>query len=206
MHYSIYNFLAVTFYRKQYNQLNDRLSSELFKYKKNCYCNLDLLEKLLISAEDHRFRFHFGFDIYAICRAIYNNLFLKKREGASTIEQQLVRVITNCYEKTYSRKIQEIILSISLYSIVPKRLIPSLYLQLVYFGNNIFGIETYLKVYSIDPLNLSLEQGAEIISKIKYPDPLNHNNTRILKIEKRKQYLINLYNSHSKRIFFKIYE
>lgn len=206
MNYSIYNFLAITFYRKQYNLLNDRLSTELFEYRKNSFYNHDLLEKLLISAEDHRFRFHFGFDIYAICRAFYNNLFKKKREGASTIEQQLVRVVTNCYEKTYSRKIQEIILSISLYSIVPKRLIPSLYLQIVYFGNNIFGIKTYLKVYSIDPLNLSLEQGAEIISKIKYPDSINHNNNRILKIERRKQYVINLYNSHSKRKFFKIYE
>jgi membrane peptidoglycan carboxypeptidase len=206
MSISMYNFLAVKFYEKEYNELYLKLSKKLKFQAEQKSGSYDLLLKLLISAEDHRFRYHIGFDIFAIFRAIIKNIFLKKKEGASTIEQQLVRVVTNCYEMTYSRKIQEIILSISIYSFIPKRMIPSLYLQVAYFGKNIFGIENYFKFYSINPQNLTLDQCAEIISKIKYPDSIKFNTNRNLKLKKRKAHIINLYISHSKRKYIKIYD
>ncbi len=78
------------FCKKDYNKICRRLQPELNKLKdnKNCYQKLVVF---LVLGEDHRYFKHIEFDIIGICRAIYRDLLCGKREGASTIEQQLVR-------------------------------------------------------------------------------------------------------------------
>ncbi len=71
-----------------------------------------MLLDLLVLGEDHRNRYHIGFDIIAITRAIYRRVTTGLKEGASTIEQQLVRVITADYSMTFSRKLKEILLAV----------------------------------------------------------------------------------------------
>lgn len=71
-----------------------------------------ILIDFLILAEDHRNKYHIGVDVIAICRAIYRRLRFSVKEGASTIEQQLVRVVTGDYRDSISRKIKEIMLAV----------------------------------------------------------------------------------------------
>lgn len=84
------------FYKKDYNKICRRLQPELkkLKTKPDCY---EKLVAFLVEGEDHRYYKHIGFDVIGIGRAIYRDVFLGKREGASTIEQQLVRVLTEDY-------------------------------------------------------------------------------------------------------------
>ena len=168
--------------------------------------NYETLSKVLISGEDHRFHYHFGFDLIAIIRATRNRIFYKKIEGASTIEQQLVRVLTNDFDRTFKRKIQEILLSTTVSSIIPKSAIPKIYLNVAYYGAEMNGLkQTYLKLGIVDIETIPIEQAAEIVSRIKYPQPKNPNQNRLQQIEIRKQHLLKLYNNHSTRKYFRIY-
>ena len=65
--------------------------------------------------------------------------------------------------------------------------------------------QTYSKLGILDKEVLPIEQAAEIISRIKYPQPSNINQSRLRQIETRKQHLIKLYNNHLNRRYFKIY-
>ena len=164
------------------------------------------LERLLISGEDHRFRYHIGFDIIAILRAMKNRLLHNKIEGASTIEQQLVRVLTNDFERTFNRKIKEIFLSTTLSKLVPRKDIPTIYLHVAYFGTDMNGLEqVFNKLHIVNNQIMSIEQCAEIIARIKYPEPINYNLKRHTQIEMRKNHLLVLNNRHRSFKQFKIY-
>lgn len=133
-------------------------------------------------------------------------MFYKKNEGASTIEQQLVRVLTNNYQKTFKRKFKEIILSTTLSEIIPRKDIPSVYLQVAYFGTGMQGLEEVFKKFAIENTNkISNELCAEIIARIKYPEPKTNSIIRLQKIEMRKKHLLYLFNKHSSYKQFKIY-
>lgn len=202
----ILRHIAKRLYNKKYDRLRDRLLEEYELLKLSDTDNANILSKLLISGEDHRFYYHIGFDLIAIIRAIGNRIIYQKVEGASTIEQQLVRVITNDFDKTFRRKIQEILLSTTVSSIVPKNVIPKIYLNVAYYGTGMNGLrQTYSKLGITDKEALPIEQAAEIISRIKYPQPSKFNQNRLRQIETRKQHLIKLYNNHLNRRYFKIY-
>lgn len=101
------------FYKKDYDLISQRLKTETEKLKVHPE-RYKKLVAFLVVGEDHRYYSHPGFDVVGICRAIYRDAFLGKREGASTIEQQLVRVFTEDYRFSISRKIKEIYLATKL--------------------------------------------------------------------------------------------
>lgn len=201
------SFIGKKIYNKQYLILKNRLLNEHTQIKsKQSRINLGILEQLLISGEDHRFRYHFGFDIIAILRAIRNRLIFNKREGASTIEQQLVRVFTNDFKKTIRRKIKEIFLSTTLCELVPRKDIPAIYLHVAYYGTGMNGLEEVYKKLDISNTEaISNELCAEIIARIKYPQPKKNSEKRFRQIEMRKKHLLSLYNRHNTYKQFKIY-
>ena len=205
---SMFTYISKKLYPSEYNLLNAKIAVITSSYNFNeLRKDVILLEQLLISGEDHRFRFHVGFDILGIIRAIRNNLFYGRHEGASTISQQFVRVLTNQYEVTISRKIKEIILALSLIDIIPKTHIPIAYLFVAYYGPNLIGLENVAKKMSITDLrNLSLDSAAEIIARIKYPETeSNLNSRRLSLIKSRSMYLVRLYNKHKKQRYFSPY-
>ena len=186
--------------KKRLPKINAQIESTSRKHQ------LNILEKLLISGEDHRFHYHIGFDIIAMIRACRNRIIKNKFEGASTINQQIVRVITNKYEKTLKRKIKEILLATTLCEIVPRKNIPSIYLFIAYYGNNMFCLEDVLKKREVaESDTLSDDLAAEIVAMIKYPIIEKGNQKRITQIELRKRHLLMLYKKHEKKKFFKIY-
>lgn len=176
-------------------RLKNRLSTELCSYnnEKNVPT---ILIKLLISAEDHRFFSHCGVDIVAILRAIWRRAIQGKWEGASTIEMQLVRVLTQNYEFSFRRKIRESLLASLVNKVVPKKVIPCIYLANAYYGWKMNGIDQVYRKLNISPDALTIEQGAGIIARIKYPEPKTFSLGKEQKIIRRTQHIIQLYNLH----------
>jgi len=202
----IFRYIAIRIYKEKYNLLQDRLLAEYEFVKYDEKSSLNTISKFLISGEDRRFYYHIGFDIIAFVRAILNRIFYNKIEGASTIEQQLVRVLTNDFERTFRRKIQEIFLATTITFFVPKNAIPRMYLNVAYYGTGMNGLrQAYLRLGITDWEIISVEQAAEIVSMIKYPLPAKPSPRRLGQIQARKEHLIKLYKKHSARKYFKIY-
>ena len=164
----------------------------------------DEVVKFLISGEDHRFQYHFGFDIIAILRAIKNRYLHDKIEGASTIEQQLVRVLTNNYEPTIKRKIKEIFLSTTISDTIPKSDIPLFYLSVAYYGSNMQGLQQAVDKLQNKTHDFTL-LAAELVARLKYPEPLALSPLRENQIKKRKAHLLYLYNKHRLSKWIKIH-
>jgi membrane carboxypeptidase/penicillin-binding protein len=200
-------FIAKRIYPEDYSTLKNKLLDVYKNIKKyNDNNNFIIFKQLLISGEDHRFRYHCGFDVIAIIRAIKNKIIKDKTEGASTIEQQVVRVLINDFKKTFKRKIKEIFLSTTLQELVPRKDIPNVYLFIAYYGVNLIGFEqVYSKLNSHKNGFVDIELAAEIVARIKYPELVN-NTKRKNQIVLRKQYLLYLYKKHKNRKFIKVYD
>jgi len=139
------------------------------------------LQNAIIAKEDPNFYKHSGFDVKGILRATVNNLMHKKVvEGASTITQQLARNLFLTREKTMSRKIKEIILSLQIEKYYTKQEILELYCNQIYFGHGAYGVEAAARTYfgkNVTELNLpecaliaALPQAPSQIDPYKNPD------------------------------------
>lgn len=119
----------------------------------------DLLPKAFIAAEDARFRQHRGIDIPAILRAFVHNLKVDRpEEGGSTITQQTARMLLLNREKSYLRKIKEVILAIRIEQLLNKEEIFRIYLNRIYLGEGAYGVKAAALIYfdkRISELNLS---------------------------------------------------
>jgi penicillin-binding protein 1A len=151
----------------------------------------------LILAEDRRFLYHFGFDPIAVIRAIFSLLTKGKLQGASTIEQQLVRTITRRYEITLSRKLREIVLASILSASFPKDRIARAYLCVAYFGWRMNGITQACTQLSINPETATVNQAASIIARLKYPEPKDPSHKRLKQIEERCTHILQLWRERS---------
>lgn len=100
------------------------------------------IKNATLASEDINFYNHKGFDIKGIFRAFFNNLRrFRLSQGGSTITQQLVKNALLGQEKTFSRKIKEIILSIKIERRFSKDQIFWMYLNQIPYGSNAYGIE-----------------------------------------------------------------
>lgn len=101
-----------------------------------------------VSAEDSTFFEHHGLNYVAMFRAFLANLKSgRKSQGASTITQQVARTLLLSSEKTYSRKIKEILLSQKMEDNLNKKEILYLYLNQIYLGESAYGVEAAAQVY-----------------------------------------------------------
>ncbi len=101
----------------------------------------DFLKKAVVAVEDHRFYQHSGFDAKSIGRALYNDLRAgSKAEGGSTITQQLARTIFLNNEKSFSRKVKELFIAVSIEDKYTKDAILNMYLNEIYMGRGCSGM------------------------------------------------------------------
>ncbi len=101
-----------------------------------------------VSAEDASFFEHSGIDYWGMVRALFVNLKAgKKKQGASTITQQVVKTFLLSPERTFKRKFQEIILARRLEDALTKRDILTLYLNQIYFGHGRYGVAEAAQYY-----------------------------------------------------------
>ncbi|MET4702638.1 transglycosylase domain-containing protein [Frigoribacterium sp. UYMn621] len=143
----------------------------------------------LVAAEDVRFYSHGGVDVAGIARAAVNNLTGKDLQGASSIEQQLVKQLAiqdavasytdpkkleaakaKAQANTLDRKLKEAKLAIGLEKNYTKHQILLAYLNIAGFGGNTYGIEAAAEqYYSTTAANLTLAQAASLIAVVQQP-------------------------------------
>jgi len=155
-----------------------------------------IAQRLLVSAEDHRHGRHPGFDVRAILRAIWRRITSGRREGASTIEQQIVRVLTGRYERSFARKIREILLASLVAESFPKAVHPALYLRIGYFGWRMNSFNQACRRLGLSPTLLSLNDAAALVARLKYPEPHLPSERRLKQIHRRRDHLKELYSRH----------
>lgn len=106
------------------------------------------LRQAFISAEDAGFYQHGGVDVMGIVRAVVRNALAgRKAQGASTITQQVARNFLLSNEKTYERKLKEMLLARRVESTFEKDHILYLYLNEIYLGSRAYGVEAAARVY-----------------------------------------------------------
>lgn len=114
-----------------------------------------------LSAEDKNFYSHLGVDFPAIIRALVSNLRFGYQQGASTLTQQLIKNTLLTPEKTYSRKIKEIILALWAERLYTKEDILQMYLNEAPYGGPAWGIEAAAETYFGESVSqLTLAQAA----------------------------------------------
>ena len=112
----------------------------------------------LVVAEDHRSSLHPGIDPIGIFRALRVRLLQGQIQGASTIEQQFVRVVTARFERTTTRKLREQMLAVLLSSCRSKIAISSAYLALAFYGSHSEGLQGIRREFGCGLHNLDSEK------------------------------------------------
>lgn len=101
----------------------------------------NILLQAVIAVEDTRFYKHKGFDIIGIARAVLVNVEAGEiQEGASTITQQTIKNLFLTSDQTFTRKAEELILSMNMEDEFSKDKILEIYLNVIYYGSNFYGI------------------------------------------------------------------
>jgi penicillin-binding protein 1A len=124
-----------------------------------------------LAAEDDAFYEHSGVDYGSIARAAWSNLVSGGRlQGASTITQQTVKQLLLTPERTYRRKIRELLLARRLEQRLSKDEILFLYLNEIYFGSGAYGIAEAARTYfAKQPAELSVSEAALLAGLPKAP-------------------------------------
>ena len=106
------------------------------------------MQQAIVAAEDARFWKHPGFDPLGIIRAAISNFKGGgSRQGASTITQQLSRMLVLSQERTYYRKLKELVLAVRVEHFFDKRAILEMYLNRVYLGSGAYGVQAAAETY-----------------------------------------------------------
>lgn len=133
-----------------------------------------ILTEMLITGEDRRFLSHCGFDPAAMARAAFWSL-RGRLQGASTIEQQLVRTITGEKHIRAARKIREILLAASVAREYSKQDSARAYLGMGYYGTGMEGLARAIRrtPFPAPTATLAIKQhwAAGLVARLKYPQP-----------------------------------
>ncbi|MDI6712462.1 MAG: PBP1A family penicillin-binding protein [Anaerosomatales bacterium] len=133
----------------------------------------------VVAIEDERFYQHEGVDLQGIARALRANARSgEAAQGGSTITQQVVKLLFTGNERTLARKVKEALLAYQLEARTDKRRVLETYLNLVYFGEGAYGVESAAKRYfGKRAADLDLSEAATLAGVIASParyDPIAH--------------------------------
>jgi penicillin-binding protein 1A len=173
-----------------------------FQLDKRKYVLLEAMPQHLIQAflvtEDRTFFEHPGISFRGILRSILINLYSgKKVQGASTITQQLVRFLFFESKKTFSRKIKEQIYAILVERQWSKEQILEAYLNNVYFGYGIYGVQAAAqRFWGTDISDISLDQACVLASVMKSPQKFSPIHA-VKKVIQRRNMILNMMKTHS---------
>lgn len=134
-----------------------------------------ILTRAILAAEDERFYEHPGIDIMGVMRAAATNMVLGgKRQGASTITMQVARNFFLTREKTLSRKLYEVLLSLKIEHSLSKDEILQLYTNQIYLGHRAYGFSAAAQTYFGKPLkDISAAEAAMLAGLPKAPSAYN---------------------------------
>jgi penicillin-binding protein 1A len=133
-----------------------------------------VMKDAVLAIEDSRFYQHGGVDYKGIARAALANLGRIKSQGASTITMQVARNVYLSSEKTYTRKIYEILLTFKLEHMLTKDQILEVYMNQIFLGNRAYGFAAAAEAYFGKPLkNITVAEAAMLAGLPKAPSAYN---------------------------------
>ena len=149
------------------------------------------LKQALIATEDKNFYHHHGYDLFGIIRSSIMNVIARHAvQGASTITQQLARILFLSNERTISRKIKELEVATRIEKTISKDKILEMYLNNVYLGSGAYGVAAASKIYFNKKLNqLTLSELALLAGLPQAPSVYNPYNNKELSKSRRNQVL-----------------
>ena len=150
-----------------------------------------VLLQAILAAEDERFYEHHGVDPIGIARAALANIVSGGRgQGASTITMQVARNFYLSREKTYNRKLYEILLSFKIERSLSKDKILELYINQIFLGHRAYGFATAARTYFDKPLDqITLAEAAMLAGLPKAPSAYNPI-TNLHRATVRQQYVL----------------
>lgn len=130
-----------------------------------------ILRQAVISTEDKNFESHWGVNLFRVLEAAYHDLTSHGRaQGASTLTMQLARNLFLSPDRTFRRKLQEVVLSIQIERAFTKQQIFTLYGNQIYLGHGVYGFEAGANYYFSKPArNLTLPEAALLAGLPKGP-------------------------------------
>ncbi len=159
----------------QVYSIDQRLIGQFFIERRILTPVVDIPERLrraVIAVEDVRFFEHPGLDYIGMLRAAWMNVRRGgKVEGASTITQQLARSLFLSSERTFDRKVRELILAYKMELVLTKEQILELYLNQIYFGQGAYGVASAAQTYFGKDLSaLTIAESAFLAGLPKSPN------------------------------------
>ncbi len=128
----------------------------------------------VLAIEDTRFYEHHGVDYKGMMRAAIANLSNLKSQGASTITMQVARNVYLSSEKTYTRKIYEVLLTFKLEHLLTKDQILEIYMNQIFLGNRAYGFAAASEAYFDKPLkSITVAEAAMLAGLPKAPGTNN---------------------------------
>ena len=133
-----------------------------------------IMQDAVLAVEDTRFFEHGGVDYKGVLRAALANVGRIKSQGASTITMQVARNVYLSSEKTFTRKIYEILLTFKLEHLLSKNQILEIYMNQIYLGNRAYGFSAASEAYFGKPLKaISIAEAAMLAGLPKAPSTYN---------------------------------
>ena len=133
-----------------------------------------VMKDAVLSIEDARFYQHGGLDYLGLVRAGIANLGKRKSQGASTITMQVARNVYLSTEKTYTRKIYEILLTFKLEHLLTKDQILEIYMNQIFLGNRAYGFASAAETYFGKSLkDITIAEAAMLAGLPKAPSAYN---------------------------------
>lgn len=186
---------SVTVSTKIYDRKGETVLYDIHGNIKRTLIKMDNIPKHVINAtltaEDRNFYTHKGFSITGILRSVLKNIFTGSKVGGSTLTQQFVKnaILTN--EKTYTRKIKEILISYRLENKFSKDQILNMYFNEIPYGSVIYGVEAASQsFFGKSAKDLTIAEGA-ILAAIPqaptYYSPYGNNKDKLIA---RQRYII----------------
>lgn len=160
---------------KIYDRTGAHLLYEIAENEKRTIVPFEQIPKNLINAtltaEDRKFYTHGALNYLSIVRSVYENVKCGcKAQGASTLTQQMVRNVILTLDKTYTRKIKEILLSYAVEQKFTKDEILALYLNQIGYGSTNYGVESASQAYFGKPVSeIDLAEAATLAAMPKQP-------------------------------------
>ena len=132
------------------------------------------LKNAILAAEDGGFFDHSGVEITSLLRAVYGEIFGRSLGGGGTITMQVVRNYVLSFERTYERKLKEIILAWKLEDYLDKEQIFELYFNKAFLGNRNYGFAAaYQYYFGKDFSNASIDESAMLAGILQRPSSVN---------------------------------
>ncbi|ARO87150.1 monofunctional biosynthetic peptidoglycan transglycosylase [Nitrosospira lacus] len=172
VYWNFYNPSTSAFMQDRLDELREKNSTVSLRTQWTPYERISPhLKRAIIAAEDGKFLEHEGFDFEAIQKAYEKNL--KKGRlvaGGSTISQQLAKNLFLSGERTPWRKIQEAVITLMLEKVMSKRRILEIYLNVIEWGNGVFGAEAAIRhYYGVSASSVTAEQAARLAAMVPSP-------------------------------------